>query len=108
MTPKNSKPPTPIEDFSEAYYLLPEIDARAYSGERVGASMELVQDLAQVVGNPLVAIDGQHHWLKPEWGIPSDTIAVPKRHDHDESEEVLMARRNVAKQMVETGVVPEP
>lgn len=89
---------------------MPDIDTREFSGDQVAAPRDLMNELRQYVGEPLVKLPtGGHYWLQPEWGIPSDTIAVPQEPGvADDDNETLLARGPTAKRLVNAGVIDAP
>lgn len=97
-----------IADFSQSYYVLPQHGYEEYTGDVVGADIELMHALSRFTQQPLVKIATSHYWLKPQWGIPAQTIAVPDDIDEDLNAEVLIAKRRAARQLLDQGYVDEP
>lgn len=95
-----------ITEFSDRYYLLPNYEYRPYSGDVIGADESLLQVTGRFTQQPLVKCDGGHYWLQRQWGIPSQTIAVPQDIEADLEERVLLAKQDTAEQLFEQGLVP--
>lgn len=97
----------PVEDFSEQYFVMPDVDVRGFSGSRVAVSDDLVRELGQYVSAPLVKLSTGHYWLKTEWGIPPDTIAVPHQQE-ETTNQPLLAKDHTVKALLNQGVIDYP
>lgn len=99
---------TPVERFSESYYLLPEVALEPYSGDKVVAAKDLHRELSLMTGHPLMRIAGGHYWLDHEWGIPGDTVAVPNDIDLESGDPALLTDRRATHRLVDDGVIEAP
>lgn len=97
-----------VEGFGGGYYLVPEAELRKYGGDTVVAPRDFILELCHYVTAPLIKIGGRHYWLQPEWGIPSETIAIPEGVEINDGEEVLLAKDSATASLVGTGIVDPP
>lgn len=99
---------TTVERFSDSYYILPEVAIEPYGGDAVIAASDLHRELAMITGYPLMRIAGDHYWLDQEWGVPGDTVAVPKHVELEDDDAVFLTKRRAARRMVDDGIVEAP
>lgn len=97
----------PVENFSSSYYYLPTVDVREYTGDTVSCSDSLMKMLSRTVSAPLVKFSSGHYWLSTEWGVPNDTIAVPKELGVD-GEEPIVAKDHAARALVRNEIIDLP
>lgn len=87
---------TYLQMFSAGYLIAPEIEVRAYGGGNAVVAHDLYEDLQSVVGFPVFAsVSGVHYEVRPEHGVPADTLALPERRfpsPHHEGDSVLIER----------------
>ena len=70
---------TLIQDFSAGYYIAPEVSIEAFNGENPAIPYDLYEEIGEVVGLPAYGcVGGRRFRLRPECGIPADTLAVPE------------------------------
>lgn len=72
-----------IERYSSEYYILADTDILAYSGDQIAVGPDLYEYLRSYVRSPMAKISGGHYAIEQEWGIPSETLAVPQSIDAD-------------------------
>lgn len=96
-----------VEEFSDSYFLVTGIDVEEYSGYNVGADDNLFGFLNTYTLRPLMKIGDQHRWLWPEWGVPAETVAIPKDLNY-EDQEVLLAKSRTVETLHQNGVVDDP
>lgn len=99
---------TPVEHFSDSYYVLPNVTVEPYVGDKFVASTVLHQGLENTVGTPLARIGNDHYWLDAEWTIPSETVAVPKDSDAEAGNAVLLTKPHATRQMLDDGLIDRP
>lgn len=100
----------PIEEYSASYFMLPSASVMPYSGEKVAAGHDYAAELGQFVRrDPVIKLDNGHYFLKSEYGIPPDTIAVPSDSDIDtDTEVVLMAHDDTTTELRQRGLIQAP
>nr|BDD45072.1 hypothetical protein 4 [bacterium] len=82
-----------LESFSSGYYIAGDVEILPYSGRNAAIPHDLHDDLEAVVGFPVYgSIAGIRHRLRPESGIPANTVALPK-HDYSACDEVLLIEK---------------
>lgn len=89
-----------LDDYSAAYYLMDGVDVLPYSGEKVAIDDELMAYLTHHVRKPILKLDGGHHVAHNEWGVPADTVAVPREIDVSDRDHVLLAKDDTALDLV--------
>lgn len=95
-----------VDDFSEAYFVMPDVEVIEYGGDTCVVAEDFMRGLAQYVSAPLVKLPTGHYWLSPEWGVPADTIAVPE--SDDETHNPLLAKDSTTKSLLNKGIVDQP
>jgi len=84
---------TQIEPFSSGYLLVPEATAVEYTGKHVVVPNKMHDDFAEVAaGPPVLRLSSGHYRAHGEWGVPSNTVAVPSAQFHKNGEEILLAK----------------
>ncbi|NUC72558.1 hypothetical protein HTZ84_09590 [Haloterrigena sp. SYSU A558-1] len=87
---------TYLQSFSSGYLIAPEVDVRPFSGRNAAVAHDLYDDLEDVVGSPVyVAVSGVRYRVRPEYGIPADTVALPHHKfpfPHKEGDTLLVER----------------
>lgn len=96
----------PIEEFSEAYFMFSEVDVEQYGGENVVVAHDFMGELGKYVCAPLVKLPTGHRWIRPEWGVPPNTLAIPEDYDGDDLP--LLAKDHTVKSLLNKGVVDSP
>jgi len=73
-----------ISRFSESYLLLDEVEVIRWPDERALINPELLDELRQMFGDPIVAmLNGRHYQFEPHHQIPSMAATVPKESHED-------------------------
>lgn len=100
----------PIEEYSSSYFMLPSARVLNYSGEKVAAGQQFAAELGQFVRrDPVLKLGQGHYFLKPEHGIPQDTIAVPADSGIEtDLDVVLMARDSTTSELRQRGMIQAP
>lgn len=101
-------PPTTIEEYSESYWILPEIRVEPARVDNAAVNVDVLVELGRVAGSPLMKLGNEYHWLSYESSIPSDFLAVPLDGEIERGTPALMAKRAAATEMVEGGIVEPP
>lgn len=96
-----------VEEFSDAYFSLPDIEVREYSGDQFAIADDTMRELGHYVSYPLVKLSTGHHWLRYEYGIPADTIAIPHQEE-PATDTPLLAKDSTTKSLLHKGIVEEP
>lgn len=91
-----------IEKFSDSYYVL-DVDTIEHGGTSVAVSNNLYEKLCRRVELPFLKLGTQHYLVDDQWGIPSETIIVPRRSVYDSDEPVLMPTDPAAAELVARG-----
>lgn len=70
---------TYLQLFSAGYLIAPEVHVRAYGGRNAIVAHDLYEDLQAAVGGPVFAcVSGVRYEVRPEHGVPADTLALPE------------------------------
>lgn len=96
-----------VDEFSDGYFLVTGVDVEEYTGYNLGVDDNLFGFLNTYTLRPLIKIGDQHRWLWPEWGVPSETVAVPQDVDY-EDQELLLAKAQTVETLHRNGVVDDP
>lgn len=100
--------PAAIESFSSAYFVIDGVDVvHPYSGDSVVAANDFYNELNQHVARPLVRVGDSYEWVRPEWGVPPHTFAVPGDIDYRD-ESILLAKTETVYNLHEQGAVGDP
>lgn len=84
---------TYLESFSAGYYIAGDVEVQPFGGENAVIPHDLHNDLEDVVGFPVYgSVAGVRHLLRPEMGIPAETVALPK-HDYSPHDDVLLIEK---------------
>jgi|AntRauTorcE11898_2_1112593.scaffolds.fasta_scaffold11629_2 hypothetical protein len=87
---------THLQSFSSGYFIAPEIEVRPFSGRNAVVPFDLYDELDSVVGSPIyVSVSGVRYELRPEHGVPADTLALPEDHfphPHHEGDVMLLEK----------------
>ncbi|WP_281193719.1 hypothetical protein [Halorubrum sp. F4] len=87
---------TYLQLFSAGYLIAPEVHVRPYDGRNAIVAQDLYADLEYAVGGPVyVAVSGVRYQLKPEHGVPADTLALPEDQfpfPHEEGDVMLVEK----------------
>jgi hypothetical protein len=90
MINHTSRPVT--ESFSAGYELVCSADVHMYSSEEAVMDVEMMRALEARFTPPLIGRVGNlHYQFKPEKGVPSDSVAVP-RDNHDDPTALLIQK----------------
>jgi len=82
-----------FQEFSAGYYIAPDVSVEAFSGENVVVPYDLHEQISELVGLPAYgSIGGCRFKLRPEHGIPADTVAVPQEQFSSDDTVLLIER----------------
>ena len=87
---------THLQQFSAGYLIAPAVEVRPYNGRNAVVPHDLYDDLEYVVGGPIyVSVSGVRYRLRPEHGLPAETLALPEDQfpfPHHEGDVMLVER----------------
>lgn len=92
-----------IRNFSHGYYAVDGAETVSWPREYVTIPHDLDVQFRRYVDEPVLKLGNGHYAPAPEYGVPADTVAVPADSNFTHDDEVLLAKRTTARELMMQG-----